>query len=66
MHLVFDVKSVRFIFQAPQNYQHVHRTQHITYRHDIINKLQEAYSMVTTVSSNLSDYLQSSRQYARG
>lgn len=50
--------------QAPHNYQHVNR-QH-NYRHDVINKLQDTYSLVTTVSANLAVYLETSRKYAKG
>lgn len=49
--------------EAPQNYQHVHRNQHLLYRHDVITKLQETHSMVTNVATNLSSYMKFSREY---
>ncbi|XP_039251519.2 ubiquitin carboxyl-terminal hydrolase 9X-like [Styela clava] len=51
--------------EAPQNYQHVHRNQHVLYRHNVISNLQDTYSMVTMVATNLSSYLQFSQEYLR-
>lgn len=36
------------------------------YRHDLINQLQHNHALVTLVAENLSAYMESMRQFAKG
>lgn len=42
------------------------RSPHVFYRHDLINQLQHNHALVTLVAENLSAYMESMRQYAKG
>lgn len=48
------------------NRSQTQRSPHVFYRHDLINQLQTNHALVTLVAENLSAYMESMRQYAKG
>uniref|UniRef100_H2Y345 UBP34/UBP24/USP9X/USP9Y-like ARM repeat region domain-containing protein n=1 Tax=Ciona intestinalis TaxID=7719 RepID=H2Y345_CIOIN len=61
-----QIQGICLLFnEAPQNYPNMHRTQHFSYRPEIINRLQDKHSMVTLVAVNLSNYVEFARTYAQ-
>lgn len=48
------------------SYSQTQRSPHVFYRHDLINQLQHNHALVTLVAENLSAYMESMRQYAKG
>lgn len=48
------------------NFSQTQRSPHVFYRHDLINQLQHNHALVTLVAENLSAYMESMRQYAKG
>lgn len=58
----FVVNFFMFVF----NHSQTQRSPHVFYRHDLINQLQTNHALVTLVAENLSAYMESMRQYAKG
>lgn len=53
--------------EAPPNFsQHQRPTPHVSYRHDVISKLQNQHSLVVLVADNLTTYMKNIRLAAKG
>lgn len=53
--------------EAPANYPQHHRPlTHVSYRHDVISKLQNQHSLVVLVTENLTNYMKHIRLIAAG
>ena len=64
------LKQIREICQlfteAPQNYPHSQRTQHVFFRNQVISQLQTDHSFVMLIAQNLALYMNKARKYVKG
>ncbi|XP_061081564.1 probable ubiquitin carboxyl-terminal hydrolase FAF-X isoform X1 [Conger conger] len=73
-----QIREICSLFgEAPQNLRvkinigknlvsQTQRSPHVFYRHDLINQLQHNHALVTLVAENLSAYMETMRQFAKG